>query len=73
MAEMQRILTDRYALDQSYTMPVAEKAGAYVTARRALITMKPEQIQAEVKAANIRGRGGAGFPAGMKWGFLAKR
>jgi NADH-quinone oxidoreductase subunit F len=73
MAEMQRILTDRYALDQSYTLPVAEKAGAYVTARRALITMKPEQIQAEVKAANIRGRGGAGFPAGMKWGFLAKR
>jgi len=73
MAEMQRILTDRYALEQSYTLPVAEKAGAYVTARRALITMKPEQIQAEVKAANIRGRGGAGFPAGMKWGFLAKR
>jgi len=73
MGEMQAILTDRYHLPQSYTLAVAEKAGAYVTARRALISMKPEQIQAEVKAANIRGRGGAGFPAGMKWGFLAKR
>jgi NADH-quinone oxidoreductase subunit F len=70
---MQRILTDRYGLDNSHTLAVAEKAGAYVTARRALISMKPEQIQAEVKAANIRGRGGAGFPAGVKWGFLAKR
>ncbi len=73
MAEMQRILTCRYDLDRSFTLPVAEAAGAYVTARRALITMKPDQVQAEVKAANIRGRGGAGFPAGVKWGFLAKR
>jgi NADH-quinone oxidoreductase subunit F len=73
MAEYQNILTDRYGLEQSYSLSVAEKAGAYATARRALISLKPEQIQAEVKAANIRGRGGAGFPAGMKWGFLAKR
>jgi NADH-quinone oxidoreductase subunit F len=73
MAEFQSILTDRYGLEQSYSLAVAEKAGAYATSRRALISLKPEQIQAEVKAANIRGRGGAGFPAGMKWGFLAKR
>jgi NADH-quinone oxidoreductase subunit F len=32
--------------------------------------MTPEQVTAEVKASNIRGRGGAGFPAGVKWGFL---
>jgi NADH-quinone oxidoreductase subunit F len=69
----ERILTDRYGLENSHTLAVAEKAGAYATARRALLSMKPEQIAAEVKAANIRGRGGAGFPAGMKWGFLAKR
>jgi NADH-quinone oxidoreductase subunit F len=73
MGEFQRVLSDRYGLQDSHTLAVAEQAGAYATARRALISMKPEQIQAEVKAANIRGRGGAGFPAGMKWGFLAKR
>jgi NADH-quinone oxidoreductase subunit F len=73
MAERTRILTDRYGLEQSHTLAVAERAGAYVTARRALTGMTPEQVHAEVKAANIRGRGGAGFPAGMKWGFLAKR
>jgi NADH-quinone oxidoreductase subunit F len=73
MAEWKNIFTDRYGLENSHTLAVAEKAGAYATARRALIGIKPEQIQAEVKAANIRGRGGAGFPAGVKWGFLAKR
>jgi NADH-quinone oxidoreductase subunit F len=72
-AEQTRILTDRYGLENSFTLQVAERAGAYVTARRALTELQPAQIQAEVKAANIRGRGGAGFPAGMKWGFLAKR
>lgn len=73
MAEFQPILSDRYGLENSHTLAVAERAGAYATARRALISLKTEQIQAEVKAANIRGRGGAGFPAGVKWGFLAKR
>jgi NADH-quinone oxidoreductase subunit F len=73
MADPQRTFTDRYGLANSHTLAVVEQAGGYVTARRALTGLTPEQIQAEVKAANIRGRGGAGFPAGMKWGFLAKR
>lgn len=34
--------------------------------------MKPAEILEEVKAANLRGRGGAGFPAGVKWGFVPK-
>jgi NADH-quinone oxidoreductase subunit F len=33
--------------------------------------MKPEEVVEQVKASGIRGRGGAGFPTGMKWGFLA--
>ncbi|HEX5657607.1 MAG TPA: NADH-quinone oxidoreductase subunit NuoF, partial [Polyangiales bacterium] len=73
MADPNRTFTDRYELPNSHTIAVVEQAGGYVTARRALTGLTPEQIQAEVKAANIRGRGGAGFPAGMKWGFLAKR
>jgi len=70
MADYKNILSNRYPLAQSWTLAVAERAGAYAPARKALGTMTPEQIRNEVKAANIRGRGGAGFPAGMKWGFL---
>jgi NADH-quinone oxidoreductase subunit F len=44
----------------------------YVAARRALTTLKPEDVTAQVKESNLRGRGGAGFPAGVKWGFLPK-
>jgi len=43
--------------------------GGFRSLRKALI-MKPADIIAEVKKANIRGRGGAGFPAGVKWGFV---
>lgn len=45
--------------------------GGYAAAKKAL-AMKPEDVMAEVKKANIRGRGGAGFNAGMKWGFVPK-
>jgi NADH-quinone oxidoreductase subunit F len=46
--------------------------GGYSTMQKALQTMTPEQVLEEVKASGLRGRGGAGFPTGMKWGFLAK-
>jgi len=44
--------------------------GGYAALRKALTGMTPAAILAEVKAASLRGRGGAGFPAGMKWGFV---
>ena len=40
---------------------------------RVLAEMKPEQVVAEVKASGLRGRGGAGFPTGLKWEMLAKQ
>jgi NADH-quinone oxidoreductase subunit F len=46
--------------------------GGYETARRVVTGMQPEQVLEEVKASNLRGRGGAGFPTGLKWSFLAK-
>lgn len=46
--------------------------GGYTTARRVLAEMQPEQVIEEVKNSGLRGRGGAGFPTGMKWGFLPK-
>ncbi len=48
-----------------------EKEGGYQALAKAL-TMKPEEIVNEVKNSEIRGRGGAGFPCGLKWSFLAK-
>ncbi|HEX2678280.1 MAG TPA: NADH-quinone oxidoreductase subunit NuoF [Polyangiales bacterium] len=72
MADFPRVISNRYGLPQSWTLKAVEAHGAYSAARQAFTTMKPEQIQAEVKDANIRGRGGAGFPAGVKWGFLPK-
>jgi NADH:ubiquinone oxidoreductase subunit F (NADH-binding)/(2Fe-2S) ferredoxin/NAD-dependent dihydropyrimidine dehydrogenase PreA subunit len=41
--------------------------GGYSALAKALSQMSPEQVMAEVKKSNLRGRGGAGFPAGMKW------
>jgi NADH-quinone oxidoreductase subunit F len=47
-----------------------EAAGGYRALRRALQQMTPKQVQEEVTRANLRGRGGAGFPTGMKWSFV---
>jgi NADH-quinone oxidoreductase subunit F len=44
--------------------------GGYTALRKALGDMTPEQVHEEVTASNLTGRGGAGFPAGVKWGFL---
>jgi NADH-quinone oxidoreductase subunit F len=46
--------------------------GGYETAGSVLKTRKPEEVIEEVKTSGIRGRGGAGFPAGMKWSFVPK-
>jgi NADH-quinone oxidoreductase subunit F len=46
-----------------------EKTGGYRAVRKAL-AMSPQDVQNIVKASNLRGRGGAGFPTGMKWSFV---
>jgi NADH-quinone oxidoreductase subunit F len=55
---------------QSYE--VYRKKGGYASVEKALKTMSPDEIVEEVKKSGLRGRGGAGFPTGMKWSFLAK-
>ncbi len=67
-----RILTVRMEAhpSDSHTIDRYVKTGGYKALRKALKKMKPEAVAAEVNASNIRGRGGAGFPMGVKWGFL---
>ncbi len=49
-----------------------EERGGYTALAKALEEMTPEEIIEEVKASGLRGRGGAGFPTGLKWSFAAK-
>jgi NADH-quinone oxidoreductase subunit F len=51
---------------------VYRKNGGYAAVEKALKSMSPDDILEEVKKSGLRGRGGAGFPTGMKWSFLAK-
>ncbi|GMQ98567.1 MAG: NADH-quinone oxidoreductase subunit NuoF [Acidimicrobiia bacterium] len=55
----------------SHTIGRFIETGGYEALRKALGEMSPDEIKAEVKLSNMRGRGGAGFPTGVKWGFLA--
>jgi NADH-quinone oxidoreductase subunit F len=48
----------------------AERAGGYQALRKALKEMTPGQVVDEVKESNLRGRGGAGFPTGLKWSLV---
>jgi NADH-quinone oxidoreductase subunit F len=70
-------LTDVKVTTQNFGNPDAKKIstyeslGGYKSLRKAL-RMKHDDVIEEVKKANLRGRGGAGFPAGVKWGFVPK-
>ena len=63
------LITSRFDYDDSYTLARYEATGGYQSLRKALGTLSPTQVGDEVKAASLLGRGGAGFPAGVKWGF----
>ncbi|ACY14472.1 complex I 51 kDa subunit family protein [Haliangium ochraceum] len=64
-----KVVTQHFGKDEARTIAGYETLGGYAVAKRAL-GMAREQILAEVKASNLRGRGGAGFPTGVKWGFV---
>ena len=49
------------------------KNGGYRSVEKALKQLSPDQLVEEVKTSGLRGRGGAGFPTGMKWSFLDKK
>lgn len=71
MAEFERILTARWATEGSDTIDVYTGSGGYEALKKAL-DMSPQDVIETVKASGLRGRGGAGFPTGMKWEFIPK-
>lgn len=66
----EKILTKDFGVKNLFEIEVYLKQGGYKAVEKALTRMKPAEILEEVKKANLRGRGGAGFPAGVKWGFV---
>ncbi len=51
---------------------VYNKNGGFEAYKKAVTAMKPQEITDIVKASGLRGRGGAGFPTGVKWGFIRR-
>lgn len=66
------VISGRFGIRDSRSIKVYEQHDGYKALEKALKDMTPEQIIDEVKKSGLRGRGGAGFPTGMKWGFVPK-
>lgn len=66
-----KILSAKFDIENSHLLKTAKKHGAYSTLDK-LFSMEPADVIEEVKNSGLRGRGGAGFPAGIKWSFLPK-
>src|SRR3990172_11514463 len=67
----EKILSRNFDVPDSHTLRVYREHGGYAAWEKAK-AMEPAAITEEVKKANLRGLGGAGFPAGMKWSFIPK-
>jgi NADH-quinone oxidoreductase subunit F len=68
-ASLQPVLTANWGAERAWTLASYTAEGGYAALDKAL-AMTPEQVVETVKASGLRGRGGAGFPTGVKWGFL---
>ena len=67
-----RVIAKRFGIPNSHKIDVYMKHEGYQALEKALKQMTPALIIDEVKKSNLRGRGGAGFPTGMKWSFVPK-
>jgi NADH-quinone oxidoreductase subunit F len=69
LAKLTPVLTKRWLSPDAWTIDVYERLDGYSALRKALAA-HPDDLIALVKDSGLRGRGGAGFPTGMKWGFI---
>ena len=67
-----KLLLEKDHVENIRLYDVYRREGGYRSVEKALKTMTPDQVIDEVKKSGLRGRGGAGFPTGMKWSFIAK-
>jgi NADH-quinone oxidoreductase subunit F len=66
------VISQRFGVRDSHKIDVYRQHDGYQAIEKALKQMTPDQIIDEVKKSSLRGRGGAGFPTGMKWSFVPK-
>ena len=69
---MTHLLLRHRDIENIHRLDVYQAHGGYDAWRKCLREMKPDDVISEIRKANIKGRGGAGFPAGIKWGFIPK-
>jgi len=72
VTELTKVVMRLDGVDDAHRLDVYEANGGYGALRKALGEMKPQEVIDEVKASGLRGKGGAGFPAGLKWSFVPK-
>src|SRR5262245_13364272 len=72
MPEYEPVLLRRVGKANSQSIDTYIEDGGYRALKKAVTEMTPEQVVEVVKSAGLRGRGGAGFPTGLKWTFLPK-
>ena len=69
---MEKLLLRNIDVPDSHTLGVYRSNGGYGPWEKVVKNFRPEQLIEEIKASGLRGRGGAGFPTGMKWSFVPK-